>query len=346
MPNEKICYLCGIVSNGHLHSSMRKKIFLFIFTALLSLAAFAQDGSSVFNFLRLPFSAHAAALGGNNISLIEDDVSLAFHNPALLINASDNTLHLNYMTYISDSKVAGAMFNKVFGERSAGAVAARYVDYGSFDGYDENNNSTGSFSAKDIEVKLMYSYLLTDRLSGGVSGKFITSKYESYNSIALGVDLGVNYYNEENDLSVSLAMTNLGGQVKAFDDKMEKLPIDIQMGFTKRLSHAPIRVSVTLNNLNHWSKEDFYNADGSEDNFSELLLKHAVFGADLLLGNNFQVSLGYNYRISQELSVAGSKWDGITAGANLAIKRVKLGASYSKLHVSSSSFLFNISYSL
>ncbi|MBR6805608.1 MAG: DUF3308 domain-containing protein, partial [Bacteroidaceae bacterium] len=119
-----------------------------------------------------------------------------------------------------------------------------------------------------------------------------------------------------------------------------------QLGITKRLSHAPIRISVTLTDLNHWSKDHFYNADGSEDNFSEILLKHAHFGADLLLGSNFTVSLGYNYRMSQELSVAGSKWDGITAGANLAVKRVKLGASYSKLHVSSSSFMFNVSYSL
>ena len=307
---------------------------------------FAQDGSSVFNFLRLPISAHAAALGGNNISLIEDDITLAYHNPALLINTTDNTLNLNYMTYISDSKVAGAMFNKVFSDRSAGAIAARYVDYGSFDGYDADNTATGSFDAKDIEVKVMYSYLLSDRISGGVSGKFITSKYESYNSIALGVDLGVNYYNEESDFSASFTLSNLGGQVKAFDDKTEKMPFDVQMGFTKRLSHAPLRISVTLNNLNHWSKDHFYNADGSEDNFTELLFKHALFGADLLLGDNFQVSLGYNYRISQELSVSGSKWDGITAGANLAIKKVKLGASYSKLHVSSSSFLFNISYAL
>ena len=312
----------------------------------LSLATLAQESAAVFNFLRLPLSAHVAALGGNNISLIEDDITLAYNNPALLINVSDNTLNLNYMTYITDSKVAGAMYNKVFGERSVGAIAARYVDYGSFDGYDENNTATGKFEAKDIEIKLMYSYLLTDMLSGGVSGKFITSKYESYSSIALGVDLGLNYYDEEKNFSASLTFNNLGGQVKAFDDKTEKLPFDIQFGFTKRFAHAPLRLSVTLNNLNHWDKKYFYNADGSEDNFSEMVFKHAVFGADLLLGNNFTVSLGYNYRISQELSVAGSKWDGITAGANLAIKRVKLGASYSKLHVSSSSLLFNISYTL
>ena len=325
---------------------MKRRVILFLTAIFFSYAIFAQESAAVFNFLRLPFSAHAAALGGNNISLVEDDISLGYHNPALLINVSDNTLNLNYMTYIADSKVAGAMYNKVFGERSVGAVAACYVDYGSFDGYDENNTATGSFNAKDIEIKIMYSYLLTDMLSGGVSGKFITSKYESYSSVALGVDLGLNYYDEDKNFSASFTLNNLGGQVKAFDDKTEKLPIDVQLGFTKRFAHAPLRFSVTLNNLNHWDKKYFYNADGSEDNFSEMLFKHAIFGADLLLGENFTVSLGYNYRISQELSVAGSKWDGITAGANLAIKRVKLGASYSKRHVSSSSLLFNISYTL
>ena len=113
---------------------VKKRAYLFLTMLCLSLATFAQETSAVFNILRLPISAHAAALGGNNISLIEDDVTLAYHNPALLINATDNTLNLNYMTYITDSKVAGAMYNKVFGDRSAGAVSARYVDYGSFDG--------------------------------------------------------------------------------------------------------------------------------------------------------------------------------------------------------------------
>ena len=33
----------------------------------------AQESQTEYNFLRLPMSAHAAALGGDNISLIEDD---------------------------------------------------------------------------------------------------------------------------------------------------------------------------------------------------------------------------------------------------------------------------------
>ena len=43
----------------------------------------AQREPNGYNFLRLPVSAHAAALGGDNITSIEDDEALIFHNPAL-----------------------------------------------------------------------------------------------------------------------------------------------------------------------------------------------------------------------------------------------------------------------
>lgn len=319
-------------------------IFFLLFTHMV--AAKGQTGDVAFNFLRLPYSSHVAALGGTNISIIDDDVTLATHNPALLINASHNTLNFEYMTYMSESKVAGAAYNRVFGERSAGALFARYVDYGEFEGYDENNIFTGNFKAKDMEISAVYSYLLSDRWSGGVAAKFIYSKYENMSSIALGIDLGLNYFEEENDFSASLVFKNLGGQVKAFEDKSEKLPFDIQIGVTKRLGESPIRLSLTMNNLHKWSDDDFYNADGSKDSFGTKLLKHFTIGADVLLSERFYAAIGYNYRMTKELSTSNSKWEGMSLGAGLNIKNFKLGVSYSKLHVSSNSLLFNVSYTM
>ncbi len=326
--------------------NVKLKNIIFLFFITFPLFGLAQGGENTFKFLSLPYSSRAAALGGSNISVADDDITLSLHNPALLVNVTDMTANLTYMTYMSDSKVAGAAFNKVLGERSSGAIFARYVDYGEFEGYTDDNIYTGTFSAKDIELSAMYSYLLGERWSGGVSGKFIYSKYESMSAIALGVDLGINYYNPDNDFSASFVLRNLGGQVKAYEEKHEAMPIDIQIGFTKRLSHAPVRISATFVNLHKWSNDDFYNADGSKDSFGELLMKHVVLGADVLIGKNFYAAIGYNYRMSKELSAGGSKWDGLTAGAGLNIKRIKFGMSYSKLHVSSSSLLFNVSYSL
>lgn len=306
----------------------------------------AQGGETAFNILRLPHSYRAAGLGGQNISIIDDDITMSMHNPALLANVQDRTINLTYMTYMSDSKVVGAMFNRVMGERSTAAISARYIDHGDFDGYTEDNIYTGSFSAKDMEFGLLYSYLLSDSWSGGVTAKFIYSKYESMSSVALGVDLGVNYYDTENDLSLSFAIRNLGGQVKVFEEKHEKMPLDIQAGITKRLSHAPIMLSATLVNLNRWDKDDFYNADGSKDTFSEILFKHLIIGADFMIGKNLDLSIGYNFRTGKELSTDGSRWDGFTAGAGMHLNRLKFGVSYGKLHTSSSSLVLDFSYSL
>ena len=321
-----------------------KRLF-FLLLLLCPLALMAQGGESAFSFLKLPYSSHAAALGGSNISTIDDDLSLSMHNPALLINTTDKTLDLSFMTYMSGCKVAGAAFNKTFGQRSAGAVAARYIDYGKFDGYTPDNIFTGTFRAMDMEMDFIYSFLLSERWSGGVSTKFIYSQYESLKSFAIGVDLGLNYYNPESDFSASLTFKNLGGQVMTFEEKHETMPFDIQLGFTKRLAHAPIMLSATLTDLHRWKSTHFYNADGSKDNFGQLLLKHIVLGADLLLGNNFYASVGYNYRLGRELST-GKGMEGFSLGAGLHLDKFKFSASYSKLHISSSSLHFNIAYSL
>ena len=50
--------------------------------------------------------------------------------------------------------------------------------------------------------------------------------------------------------------------------------------------------------------------------------------------------------MTKELSTSDSKWDGVSFGAGANIKKIKLGISYSKLHVSSNSLLFNVSYTL
>ena len=155
----------------------------------------------------------------------------------------------------------------------------------------------------------------------------------------------MNYYDPDHDFSASLTFKNLGGQVMTFEEKHEIMPIDIQLGLTKRLAHAPILLSATLTDLHRWKSTHFYNADGSKDNFGELLLKHITLGADILIGDNFYASVGYNYRMSRERST-GKGLAGFSRGAGIHINKVKFSASYSKLHISSSSLLFNIAYSL
>lgn len=322
---------------------MKRIGLISIFLSVILCSSRAQDGTTVFNFLRLPHSAHATALGGENISTIADDLPLAFSNPALLSNVSDKTLSLSYTSYIEGSKVGSAAFSRQFGSRSAWAVGAQYMDYGEITETDIANNELGKISAKDMALTGVYNYNLSERWSGGVAAKFIHGSYAQYTSYAVGVDLGLNYFDAESDFSASVTFMNLGGQIKGFNDTHEKLPANLQVGFTKRLAHAPIRVSVTLNDLTHWESA-YYNPENKDISFSDHLLNHLVLGLEVAPSDRFYIAAGYNCKRANDLKIdGGSKWTGFSLGAGLQLKRIKLGAAYANYHTAASSLIFNFS---
>ena len=310
-----------------------------VFTILLSLAAltsWAQESRTAYNFLRLPISAHAAALGGENITISDDDATLVFNNPALLQNITDKTLNLNMMTYMQGTVTASASFARAWGERASWGISGRYMDYGQMKETDITGEETGSFGARDVAIGGTISYGLTNSISGGVTAKLAASYMGQYNSMAVLVDLGLNYRNDDSDLSISAVAKNLGGQVDAFEDDFERMTLDLQLGITKRLLNSPLRLSFTLTRLNDWE----YN-----------LGKHINVGADLLLGEQFYVAAGYNFLRASEMKISSgdgssSHGAGLSLGGGLQLERLKLHVAYGKYHVSASSLLINISYSL
>ncbi len=314
-----------------------KKVIFILFLALLAIETKAQESQTVYNFLRLPMSAHSAALGGENISITDDDETLIFSNPALLTNVSDRTVALAYMNYMQGANSLGAAFNRSFSTRASAAVTAQYINYGTMRETDANNVQTGEFSAKDIAIAGHFSYLLTDRLSGGIAAKFITSYIGQYNSVGVGVDLGLNYNDTDHDFSVSAVARNLGGQLTAYEDDFERLPIDLQLGASKRLTGTPIRFSATLVDINHITDRRF--------------IDHIVGAVDLLITQQIWAGIGYNFRRAHEMSIGtgddeSSHGAGLSFGAGLNLERFKVNIAYGKYHVSSSSLVINTAFTI
>jgi len=313
-----------------------KKVVFTIIATIFALQATAQESQEVFSFLRLPVSAHVAALGGDNITIDDDDPTVIFHNPALIANVADKSINLNFMTYMEGAKTASASFIKAWGERATWGVGAQYMDYGSMKETTVDNIEQGTFSAKDIAIAGTFTYLLSDRWSGGVTLRFISSSIGSYNSIGLASDLGLNYFDEERGWSLSAVAKNLGGQVKAYQDDYERIPIDLLVGVSKRLEAAPLRFSLTFSRLNRWDTS---------------FIQHVAIGADVFLGENIYIAGGYNFRRRDEMKISesggsSSHGAGLSVGAGLTLKRFKLNVAYAKYHVSASSILINATYSL
>lgn len=313
-----------------------KKVAIIFLLALVALDMHAQDSRTEYNFLRLPVSAHAAALGGDNVSIIEDDEALIFSNPALLSSVSDKTINFNYMNYMSGVNMLSAAFNKTVKERASWAGSAQYIDYGSMKETDADNVQTGEFKAKDIALAGYFSYMLTDHLAGGIAMKFVTSYIGDYNSIGMGVDFGVNYYDDARGWSVSAVVKNLGGQLKAYTDNYERMPIDVQIGASKSFETFPMRLSASLVDLNHW---DYRFAN------------HIVVGAEFIIAPSIWIGGGYSFRRAHEMKIASTDGEsshgaGLSFGGGLNLDRFKVNLAYGKYHVSSSSLTINVAYSL
>jgi len=303
---------------------------------LASIGTNAQESQTAYNFLRLPVSAHAAALGGDNISIVDDDATLSLSNPALLTSVSDKTIALNYMNYMSGVNNLSAIFSRTVGDKASWGVSGQYVDYGTMRHTDTNGNDLGDFSARDIALSGHFAYILSGKISGGVSARIITSYIGDYNSMAVGFDIGLNYYDPASEQSVSVAAKNLGGQLDAYDDDYERMPFDLLIGASKRLGKSPLTLHATLVGLNSWD---------------EAFIRHLALGLQANFSDNIWVGGGYNFRRAKEMEITDSEGTsshgaGLSLGAGMSLERFKLHLAWGKYHVSSHSLIINVAYSL
>ena len=315
--------------------------------ALFTALGQAQESSSVFNFLKIPLAAHTSALGGENVSLAVDDPTLVFSNPAQASQVNDMSINLDYLSYIKDTKVLGAVLTKVYSVRHTFGITGQLFSYGSMDETDEYGNVIGSFSAKDMAISALYSYTMGKGWAGGATCRYIFSKYADYTSTAIGFDLGLHYTNEDKDFSFGIVAKNIGTQLSSFyEGQTEHLPFDLQMGISTKLENAPFRFSVTLRDLTRWNNSYYYNPD-KKNGFGRKFFNHCVFGVDFLPIKNFYIAAGYNCRLANELKAAGTAHGaGLSLGCGVNVLNFKVGLAYAKYHVSTSSLLLNLSYSL
>ena len=333
-----------------------KNLRIVSLAAMMAVAtsAIASDSSPAYNFLNIPSSARVYGLGGVNISNIDDDINSVDQNPALLGPEFDMQIGVNYMRYIADANFAGVKFGTRASDHGAWAVGLQYYGYGSITGTDEIGNLTGDFSPKDLNIHGLYSHDITDRLRGGIALKFLYSSYGDFSAFAVATDLGINYYDPDRDLSLSAVIANLGGQVKRFQDRYDRLPVDLRLGWTQSFGSLPIRFSITAWNLTKWKMPYYETGDGTTDDdfeikssFASNLFRHLVFAADFVPSEKFHIGIGYNYKTRTYMSTYSRNFlSGFSIGAGLNVSSFKFGIAYAQPHSGASTFMLNISTNL
>ncbi|MAB30249.1 MAG: penicillin-binding protein [Formosa sp.] len=327
---------------------MRTLFWLFFVWGITAPALAQLGGNATYQFLNLMSSPRQAALGGKIITNVDYDVTQGLYNPATINLEMDNQLALNYANYLGDISYGTAAYAYTIDRRVQTFHAGiTYVNYGSFDSYDENGNNTGTFTGNETALSFGYAFQIgfSDFYSG-VNIKLISSKLEQYTSLGGALDFGLIYINEYLEFNAALAIRNLGAQFTTYAGLNEPLPFEIDLGFSQKLKNVPIRWHLTFENLQQWpiaaanparvTTDLSGNQTQEEIGFLSQLIRHTIVGAELFPDRGFNIRLGYSFRRAEELRILEQRnFSGLSFG--IGIKFNKLRFSYTHARYSSAS---------
>ncbi len=345
---------------------MNKLILLFLVSFLSgSLIAQPIGGENVYEFITLSPSARTTGLGGDIISVADDDVVFAALNPATLNADMHNQMSFNHNIYVAGISTGYAAYG--FNAEKIKTVfhgGIQYLNYGTFDSADMFGTITGTFKASEYAMTIGAARQVYEKLRLGANLKVITSQLEDYNSVGMAADLGAYYQDTSGLFSIGVVLKNMGAQFTTYDDERESIPFDFQIGISRRLKHLPFRVSATYHNLHQWNVlYDDPNAEQSSiflgelqqqsenrfGTFTDNFFRHLIFSGEFLLGKkeNFRMRVAYNHFQRQELTVENFRsLAGFSMGLGIKVSRFRIEYGRAFNHLAGGINHFSISTNL
>ncbi len=322
---------------------MRIVIATVFFYLQVSLAAAQVSGESSFGVLQLPSGARSAALGGVTPAL-PGDVTLAADNPALLDSVKSGDFAFAYSPFfggINYLNVAGA-FNVV--KAGTFGVGIAYVDYGDFTERDQIGTEIGSFTSRDLMIRVSRSHRIGPFVLGA-SLKYAHTSLVGYASHAIMADLGGFYQKPGSQFVFGMTLKNLGRSFNNFATNTPELPLDLLMGLSFKPEHMPARLSLNAYNFVDSDLAYFGQTLEDEENpaiFQEVF-RHINVGLELLIGKSFNALIGYNHLRNQELRLAqGGFGAGFSWGFMARIKKIEVRFSRATYHAAGGMSTFSV----
>jgi hypothetical protein len=324
---------------------IRKFIIISVF---LPNILFAQIQNSSYNSLNLNNSSRVLSMGGDVISIVDNDVSLAFQAPSLLNKEMNRQMSFNFVDYVSDINFISFHYAQKISNNLMIFSGLDAINYGEFIGSDATGNSTSLFTANQQIFTLGTAKQISDKFTLGTNIKLLNSQLESYHSLSLSSNVSTTYFNKENNLAATLLFKNMGKPIKSYTSTSENLPFEIQLGLSKLLQHLPFRYSLVLHHLNVYDISNDYNLNTiydltsntiiiKKETVAKKMLRHVILGGEL---NPFRKSLylraGFNFQRREDLKLSSSfSMSGFSWGMGFSVRKIQINYSRSALHSSS-----------
>jgi len=225
-----------------------KKYFLLIFSGLCFV-----NGQSGYQGLNSWYSSVTVSLGGGGTLLNIQEADR--QNPAVLGRADNQKYILETVRYPANvnSKHIGWIFPK---NKRIYSFHYRQMDYGRFDGYDEDGNPLGSYNSNDT----WFSSSISSQhgvISYGMSAGLFHSRLGSKKSIIMVSSLGGLISLNKQNMEFGIALKNQGIILKKFNSE-ENFPLSCVMSVSKILAYLPLKLNLDIDFINDTTEPDIY----------------------------------------------------------------------------------------
>ena len=288
---------------------------------VFALPASAQIENSGFPVLQLEPSARTAALAGSSTALLDSGSGALFSNPALLSPQADGRIEFSWLNHLSDINAGWVAYGKDMGTLGSYAAGIRYLSFGQFDERNDLGEKTGTFSAADLALTVGGSRAwrpdeLQSDVRYGAALSLMHASLASNGATGMGLDAGIVYDDSTRRQSFGVSVHNVGLVFSSVGQRSDTLPADLRVGYTRKLAHLPLLVSITGYRL--------HKMDGGPDDAGAIarILYHTRLAGEFQFSESFSVRFGYDHRRHDELKFM-SRLDmaGFSTGLGIRISR-------------------------
>lgn len=323
-----------------------KRFFLILVLLATTSQTHAQlGGNRVYGFLGLASSARLAGQAGFATANNYEDVNYGFYNPALLRREMHGMMSMNVGLLPAGIRLGEAVYAHHFEKAGTFSAGFKYLNYGDFLLTNQTAQVLGTFTAAEQALQLGYGYKLDTNWSFGANLKVVNSVYETYTSWGIAGDLSAVYQIPERRIVIAALARNFGTQLSYYNETPEPLPFDLQLAFSNRLEHLPLRWTFILNNLQRPNltyagdptriTRDPITGDLTveEPSLTNKIMRHVAIAGEFMPTKGLNVQLGYDFRRRYEMAMTTRRNSaGFTFGIGIKVSKFRLNYANTNMH--------------
>lgn len=190
----------------------------------------AQAGKSGLSFLKLGISGRAVSMGDATSAHVAG-AAATHYNPAGVLFATTRSVEflLMHKEWIQDVRSQFLGASTRLDDESALGFSINTATVSDIQIRTRPGTSEGTFASRDLSFGLSYARSFSDALKLGVTAKYLFEKIFLEEANGFAFDIGAQYRTPLDNLSVGVALTNLGSMSKMRNESIT-LPAMLRLG--------------------------------------------------------------------------------------------------------------------